>query len=301
MRRGLLYMFLSALLLTGCNLSDRPAGEDAAPTIPAGENLPAIPTLSSGTPPPVQPTRTPFGAPPTALPILLTANPSGNAAAPVVTLATGERAVISAPTNGTVVSSPITLSGTITDVQGGVFTLQVLDSAGNELARQRVSVTAPVGVREASWSASVSVGAYLGAAQARVVIAAPAGREAVLAVVDVIVQRGAILPGGGSSAGGTSMGSISAPVAGSTVMGDPLQVAGMAGNFPETTFTLGLYTASGVLLNSQTITLTGAEAFVVPWSASMGTGGYRGAVELRAFVLRAGAEVAIARVSFTLG
>ncbi|MDZ4763744.1 MAG: hypothetical protein SGI73_04275 [Chloroflexota bacterium] len=294
-----LFVFMALIFtLSACNLSDRPAG-DATPTI---ADVNATSVLATQAP---IPTRTPFGQPPPTSAILLTPLVSGgnvprdlSAPTPLVApLTTGERAALNNPANGATVSNPITITGTITDIPDNRFTLQLVDGSGAVLASQAMNITAAIGVRQAAWSAALTTGAYSGAAQIRIVTAD--SRAATLAVVDVTIQPGAASVSGGSSASGTSMGSIIAPTAGGAGTGDPLLVSGTAGNFPEASFTLSLMASNGVLLNSQTITLTGAAGFIVPWSATMGTGGYRGAAELRAFIVRDGGEVEIARVTFT--
>ena len=61
-----------------------------------------------------------------------------------------------------------------------------------------------------------------------------------------------------------------------------------------------LLNASGTVLNSQLITLTGADQYTVPWSASLGTGGYHGSAEIRAVVIRDGQQITIASATVTL-
>lgn len=296
----LTFLLAISIVLSACNLSEIPAGE---PTVPSQiEPTQIIPTIGVTTSPP---TRTPFGQLPpnvasTSQIVLTPLVPNGNSAFPtaqIPVLTTGERAAVTIPANGATVSNPITISGTISDIPDNRFTLQLVDTTGNVLTSQAMNITAAIGVRQASWSAAMNVGTYTGAAQIRIVTAD--SRAATLATANVTVQTGVTInSGGGSSVSGTSIGSIDSPVSGGVTTGDPILVSGRAGNFPEMSFTLALY-ANGVMLNSQTITLTGAAGFIVPWSATMGTGGYRGTAELRAFVPRNGAEVEIARVTFT--
>ena len=61
-----------------------------------------------------------------------------------------------------------------------------------------------------------------------------------------------------------------------------------------------LLDASGTVLNSQIITLTGAEQNAVPWSASLGTSGHTGAAEIRAVIINNGQQTTIASVTVTL-
>jgi hypothetical protein len=54
------------------------------------------------------------------------------------------------------------------------------------------------------------------------------------------------------------------------------------------------------VLNSQLITLTGAEQNVVPWSATLGTGGYRGRAEIRAVIVSGGQQVTLTSATVNL-
>jgi hypothetical protein len=198
------------------------------------------------------------------------------------------------------VSSPLVVSGSVSNLPNDAFTLQLVSADGDVLNSQPITLQNPAGAAEIPWSASMLVSRYTGAAQVRVVGRTADNREALLAAVNVTIGAQAAGQAGGA-ASGSSLGSITNPRAGSTATGDPLIVEGTAGNFPETTFTLALLTREGVILNSQTITISGGGAQRVPWAAALGTGGYRGAAEIRAFLVRDGQNVLIASVQVNVG
>ncbi len=103
-------------------------------------------------------------------------------------------------------------------------------------------------------------------------------------------------PANGSESGN----SITSPTSGSAVSGDPITVTGTAGGIADNQFTLLLLNSAETVLNSQVITLTGAEQNSVPWSATLGTGGYRGSAEIRAVVIQNGQQTTITSATVTL-
>jgi hypothetical protein len=289
-------------LLSACNLSDQPAGLVTPATIapditdtpapPTPSALPGV-TLQPDTAEPsssLVPSRTPFGS--------LSGSPT-----PLSTQITGESAVISAPAEGAVVSSPLIISGRVSNLPDNAFTLQLVTGDGDVLNSQPITLQNPAGAADIPWSASMLVSRYTGVAQVQVIGRTADNREALLAAVNITIgaQTAGQPNASGGAASASSLGSITAPRAGSTTTGDPLIVEGTAGNFPETTFTLALMTPDGVILNSQTVTISGGATQRVPWAASLGTGGYRGAAEIRAFLVRDGQNIPIASVNITVG
>jgi len=78
--------------------------------------------------------------------------------------------------------------------------------------------------------------------------------------------------------------SITAPGNGATVASGIIQITGTAGGIFENQFTLALILPDGSVINSQTITLTTSDpSFIVPWAAALGTNGFTGAIEIRAY------------------
>ncbi|MCA9906592.1 MAG: hypothetical protein KC547_22210, partial [Anaerolineae bacterium] len=76
-----------------------------------------------------------------------------------------------------------------------------------------------------------------------------------------------------------------------------------AGGLFEATFTLELVSVNGTVITSQVITLTSSDpSFVVPWSATLDSGGYRGLAEIRAYYQQAadGQAVTLTSVTVTL-
>ena len=146
------------------------------------------------------------------------------------------------------------------------------------------------------WSASVLINGYSGAAQVRISVTTASGETVVIGAVSIN-----IVPATASANPAPSSGSsITSPANGSAVSGSPITVTGTAGGIPENQFTLLLLDANGTVLNSQLITLTGADQYTVPWSASLGTSGYHGSVEIRAVVIKDGQQTTIATVNVTL-
>jgi hypothetical protein len=204
--------------------------------------------------------------------------------------------VISSPTSGASVSgSPLYLSGIAYNLTEDRFTLQVFDANGQALTNgQIITLSNPNHISEVPWSASVLVGRYSGAAQIRIIARTAGGTDAVIGTVDVTITAGGAQS---QPASGAYVGSITSPAEGSSVSGDPITVTGTAGGIPDNQFSLMLLDTSSTILNSQVITLTGAEQNAVPWSASMGTSGYHGQIEIRAV---ASGNVTIASIHITL-
>src|SRR5262249_36517377 len=149
------------------------------------------------------------------------------------------------------------------------------------------------------WSASVMVRSYTGGAQIRVIAQDGTGATAVIGTVNVNIvagtQASVVQP-----AGGTYLASITSPANGATATGNPIMVSGTAGGIANNQFTLMLLDGSGTVINSQVVTLSGAEQNAVPWSATLGTSGYRGSGEIRAVVINSGQQITMASVKITL-
>ncbi len=290
-------LLITALLLTSaCNLNNQPETPTALPSAPPVQATITIPlatdTLLPGVVATSGATRTPFGnsgAPTTQIIGTPGAFP---------TAASGESAIISSPANGATVSgSPLYVSGTVSNLSSDQFVLQVFDTSNQSITpEQAITLSNPNHVADVPWSASVLVSGYTGAAQIR--ISAPTGSGEITVIGAVSVN---VVPATASANPAPSNGSsITSPANGSAVAGSPIAVTGTAGGIPENQFTLLLLDASGTVLNSQLITLTGADQYTVPWSASLGTSGYHGSVEIRAVVIRDGQQVTIASATVTL-
>jgi hypothetical protein len=300
--RLFILMCLALLLTAACNLSSQSATPSAAPV------LTAIPNQTVGTP---APSVTPL--PGIAATIDTTRTPLSNNRAPTnqtaltalpntfPTLASGERADIAFPTSGASVVAPVVyVSGVAHNLPQDQFTLQIFDGTGQPLTNgQTISLSNPNHVADVPWSASVMLRSYTGAAQIRVIAQSDTGTAAVIGAVDVT-----IVPGTPNSivqpASGTSAVSITSPANGSSASGDPITVTGTAGGIANNQFTLLLLDGSGTVINSQAITLTGAEQNSVPWSASLGTGGFHGSAEIRAVVINNGQQTTIASTKVNL-
>ncbi len=290
-------LLIAALLLTSaCNLNSQPATPTVPPSAPPFQATitlpPATATLLPGVVATSGATRTPFGnsgAP--------TAQTIGTPGA-FPTAASGESATISSPANGATVSgSPLYVSGVVSNLSSDRFALQVFDANGQSITpAQTIALSNPNHVADVPWSASVLVSGYTGAAQIRVSTQTASGETVVIGAVSVNITPATASANPAPSSGS----SITSPASGSAVSGNPISVTGTAGGIPENQFTLLLLDSSGTVLNSQLITLTGADQYTVPWSASLGTGGYRGSVEIRAVVVRDGQQITIASAAVTL-
>jgi hypothetical protein len=295
----LLVPTILALLASACTLTTQPVTPTPLPTQPATEEVVATPEASLTPLPGVAPTagatRTPFGsnAPPTAQSIA----PTGSFPTP----AAGERADITSPASGSAVSgSPLYVSGVVHNLPEDQFTLQVFDADGQALTgAQAITLSNPNHVADVPWSASITVSGYTGAAQIRISARTAAGTDAVIGSADVTLTAGSasspVQPSGGSASA-----TINSPANGSSASGDPITVTGTAGGIANNHFALLLLDGGGTVLNSQLITLTGAQQNIVPWSATLGTGGYHGQAEIRAVVVSSGQQVTLASVTVTL-
>jgi hypothetical protein len=308
MRFPVTLLLLAALFASACNLNNQPVTPTLPPTTSATEAL-ASPEASvtplpginatvnpAGTNPAGGATRTPFGT-------------IGNNSAPTTqamattsafpTPASGESAEITSPANGASVSgAPLYVSGIVHNLPDDGFTLQVFDADGESLTSlQTITLSNPNNVADVPWSASVQVNNYTGAAQIRISARTATGSDAVIGTANVNIVAGSVPVQNPGSASGNS---ITSPANGGSVSGDPITVTGTAGGIPENQFTLLLLNSSGIVLNSQVITLSGAETNAVPWSASLGTSGYHGQVEIRAVTITNGQQNTIASVTVNL-
>ena len=288
------------LLASACNLNNQPSTPTLPPTdlteaspAPAASLTPlpgmnATPNATTGA------TRTPFGTPGSAAPTVF----SVAATSAFPTPASGERAEITSPANGTTVSgTPLYVSGVVHNLPEDSFTLQVFDASGQALTgAQRITLSNPNNVADVPWSASVQVNNYTGAAQIRISARTASGTDAVIGSANINLGAGANPPPAGSTTGN----SITSPANGSSVSGDPLTVTGTAGGIAENQFTLLLLNTSGIVLNSQVITLSGAETNAVPWSASLGTSGYHGQAEIRAVTIANGQQNTLVSITVNL-
>ncbi len=296
--RRLIVAFLG-LFISACNLSSTPATPTSAstPELPeqvttAAPSLTPLPGIAPTTGTTAGATRTPFGnnlAP-------TTQSIATNSAFP--TPATAERAEISAITlDGTT----LYISGIAHNLPENKFTLEVFAADNQPItSAQMITLSNPNHVANVPWSASVMVrSGYTGMAQIRISARLANNTDGVIATASVNIVPGtpasAVQP-----AGGAFTGSIRSPENGTSVSANPVSVTGTSGGIPDNTFTLLLLDGSGTIINSQVITLTGAETNAVPWSALLGTSGYRGRAEIRAVAVSAGQQITIASVTVTL-
>lgn len=310
----------AALLLAACNLSDNvPTGPEtltppvtptdaSAEVPPTADSLPtALPGVLPLQTPGVLPTRTPFGAPaPTTLPVI--GQPSAPDAVP--TSPTGESAVVSSPANGANVPvGVLQVSGRVIGLPRDEFDLVLTDGSGQVLNTQHITLQNPNNVAEVPWSASMTTGSYTGPATVEVVGVNALDQRVVLARVQINLTSGAASnPGSVPAAGGVSVGSrstvpvasINSPARNMTVT-DPIQVTGAAGGIADNQFVIVLLQPDGIVLNSQLVTLTNDDyTSVVPWSVALGTSGYRGPAEIRAFTTVNNQQITLTNVPITV-
>ncbi|MCC6612206.1 MAG: hypothetical protein IT320_01950 [Anaerolineae bacterium] len=285
-----------ASLLSACNLTgaprEAPTSEAETPeatsaTLSPDETL----TSATGTP----------GAAVTSTPnVTATSATALNAQAGNETPA-NSNAVIDVPADGSVVSgTPLAISGSVRGLSEDRFWLELLDDQGNTINRQEITLRNPNGALRVNWSASLFT-RYTGAAELRLIARDRNGRDYVGATVHITIGEG----GDSASLQTTSapVATIASPAAGSTVSGESIQIGGTAGGLFEATFSLELLASDGTPLTTQVITLTSSDpSFVVPWSAVIDAGGYRGSAEIRATYQRAsdGQTVTLDSVNITL-
>jgi hypothetical protein len=301
------WLLVMALVLSACTLSDNvPSGPTALPPVASPQNGLPTPSLLPGvnpTSPGILPSRTPpgtfLGPTPTNLPFI---------GSVIATAPTGEYAQITSPINGSnVVPGTLQASGIVGGLTRDEFTLQLVSSSGQMLNSQLITLQNPNRATEVPWSAAMTTGSYTGPAEVRVMAQNAAGTNLLLAQVAITLGGGggAVVnpapPVQGSAT--TPTGSISSPQDGTTVSGPILQVAGTAGGIAENQFVIALVAQDGTVLNSQIVSLSNSDyTVIVPWAASLGTNGYRGPVELRAFTLngQGGVSSAFASIHVTV-
>ncbi len=314
-------MLIIAALLAACNLSDdeAPTGPTLPPTfesatIEAQPTIdPNLPTALPGVPPLVTPgvlpTRTPFGnLLPTPLPVIGGSGSTG-ALIPgaVATSATGESATISSPANGASVPvGVLQVSGVVVGLPRDEFDLILTDSNGRVLNSQHITLQNPNAVAEVPWSASMTTGSYTGPAVIEVVAVNALDQEIPIARISINLTSttsGSLPASSGVGVGGRSsspVASISSPAQNAVVNGT-VQVNGVAGGIPDNQFVVVLVAPDGNVLNSQLVTLTNDDyTNVVPWSIALGSSGYRGQAEIRAFASVNGAQVTLTSLPITI-
>lgn len=264
-------MWVLVVLLAACNLTTTPEGTPTsiplqAPTVTGDADvtqtlLPTLTGLPSAIPSQVPATVTSGGRP--------VANQS---------------AVIVAPVAGSTVSgNPLQLSGVVYGLPQDSFVLELLNNLGSVINQQTITLRNPNNAPEISWSAALST-QYRGAAVVQLIARDRQGQNYVAASVSITIGSEGVATGSPAIPQTTNapFAVITQPIGGATVAGNPIQVSGSAGGIFENVFTLELRAANNTLLNSQTITLTSSDpSLVVPWSASLGTSGVMGQVELR--------------------
>lgn len=278
-----LVLMMVVMLLAACNLNSAPATPTAPP--------PGQPTTAPATPLPATALSVPTAGA-TNTPAIQS---SGTLASRFGSSTLTERVDITTPTNGASVSAnPLNVSGIVYNLTGDHINLQLLDANNQALTPvQAIALSNPTNATQLSWSASLTAGTYTGAAQLKVTDVF--GKVIGTTSLTIVASGSAAQPSGGSY-----VGSITAPTNGSSVSGDPITITGTAGGIAENQFTLRLLAADGTTLNSQPITLTGADQYTVPWSATLGTSGYHGQAELQAVATSNGQSITLASVTFTL-
>ncbi|NDJ61164.1 MAG: hypothetical protein GYB67_08565 [Chloroflexi bacterium] len=236
-------------------------------------------TLAAATnPSPNQPTRTAFADP------LVTALFSDKAPTPLPTVSSGESAQILSPVHGSTVGGGLQVSGVVYNLPEDEFTLGLYDVNGLALNTQPITLFNPNDFEEVPWSAQLLT-RYEGPMQLRLTAVTVDEGERVLAAVDLVVDQSLTGSSGRPlTESDTPIVNITVPTDGSRISRNPLQVNGTAGGIAENAFILELVTVDGRTLIRQPITLTNAERRIVSWSAALGTSGYLGAAELRAYL-----------------
>lgn len=290
-----IYLIAMLMLLSACNLTGAPR-ETSTPAA----RTPTLTRESSLSTTAETPDATTAASPDVT-------NPAATDAAPLsATQASGSppsasNAVIASPVVGAVVSgTPLEINGVVSGLAEDRFWLELVDDQGNVINRQEITLRNPSRAREINWSASLFT-RYTGEGQLRLIARDRSGREYVGTSVSIIVA---------SESGAASLPTTTVPLAtiinpapGSTVQGETIQISGTAGGLFEAAFTLELVSVNGTVITSQAITLTSSDpSFVVPWSAVLDSGGYRGLVEIRAYYQQAsdGQAVTLASVTVTL-
>lgn len=299
--RLVLAMLVVLLFASACNLNNqaptptiRQTSEETEEVGTPSTSVTPLPGVNATQSATAAITRTPFGtignnAAPT---YLLIASPGA-----FPTPASGERADITSPANDASISAtPLYVSGIVHNLQEDRFTLQIFGGDGQPLTSpQSITLSNPNRVADVPWSASVQVNNYTGAAQIRITARTASGTDTVIGTTNVNITAGVanpVQPASGNN--------ITSPANGSSVSGDPLTVTGTIGGVADNQFTLLLLNSEGIVLNSQVITLSGAETNAVPWSALMGTGGYHGQAEIRAVNIINGQQNTLASITLTL-
>lgn len=295
------FMLLVILFASACNLNNQPATPTQPPEATEAEitpeipptSLPAINATAALTP---NATRTPFGT------MGDNAAPTTQSIAPTSafpTPATGESVEFTSPAGGATVSgTPLYVSGIVRNLPQNQFVMQVFGADEQPVTSpQTITLSNPNNVADVPWSASVQVNTYTGPATVHITAKTAPGTDAVIGTLALNIAAGnASIPPNPNSSGS----SITSPANGSNITSDPITVTGTAGGIPENQFTLMLLNPSGTVLNSQVITLSGAETASVPWSASLGRSGYRGQAEIRAVRINNGQQETIASVTVNL-
>jgi hypothetical protein len=309
--RRLIAALAFCLLLSACNLDQQiaitpiPSDDPQSDTPEQPTPLPGVDVNPAPDNSNVNPTRTPVGILPAPV------QQPGRVANPnaLPTSETGESAAITSPAAGaTLYTGAIEVSGVVSNLERDNFTLAFVAPNGIPINQQTISVRNPNNVLDVPWTAAMTISRYTGAAEIRLTAVNRNNEDVLLAQVPVTLQQG----GGGASGsvGGessapqtstTATGSITTPSNNSAVSGSTILVSGTAGGFDGSEFMLELVADGSTILSSIQITISSSDPTrVVPWAGSLGTSGYTGTAEIRAYVTINGQKTVFATTRVTL-
>ncbi|MDX2140152.1 MAG: hypothetical protein SF123_18840 [Chloroflexota bacterium] len=189
MRLNVLILLLVGLLLMACNLT---AEITPTPIVVTATTEMISPTATMD-----EPNSTPVDAqsasatdtPASPVPTQLNNAPAGTA-----TIVTSQLAVILTPINGSTVSgNPLELTGVVNGLPTDSFVLELLDSGGNAINRQTITLRNPNRVAQLTWQATL-ITQYRGAATIRLIATNNDGEDFIAATLNITIAAATVVP-----------------------------------------------------------------------------------------------------------
>jgi uncharacterized protein YkwD len=189
MRLNVLNLLLASLLLMACNLTVEITPTPVVVTATAETIIPTAMTAEVNTTPvntqSASATDTPAAPVPTQ---------QGSAPAATATIVTSQLAVILTPINGSIVSgNPLELTGVVNGLPTDSFVLELVDSGGNVINRQTITLRNPNRVAQLTWQATLFT-QYRGNATIRLITTNNAGEDFIAATINITIAAPTATP-----------------------------------------------------------------------------------------------------------
>jgi hypothetical protein len=188
MRLNVLMIVLAGLMLIACNLT---AEVTPTPIVITATAEPITPTMATAepanTPADVQ-SASATNTPPPTVPTVASSTSA------TATIVTSQMAVILTPLNNSIVSgNPLELTGVVNGMPTDSFVLELVDSGGNVINRQTITLRNPNRVAQLTWQATL-ITQYRGAATIRLIAVNNDGEDFIAATINITIAAPTATP-----------------------------------------------------------------------------------------------------------